>query len=426
MTELTTLWQIARGRLYLRLPMLALPLGLLRPGQAKIDRLGTDGARLLLSPAWLERGCREDPDGVSALLLHTVLHCMLGHPWGRGQRDPARWSLACDLAAAFLGAKLLETPLPEALLGPRYACPPGAAYRAEALYDWLSGPEAPDPDTLAAACRGDDHSPWDRAEQCEVRSRLSGEGDGLSALWQQQEQLLRGAMQEKPPSIGSGTAGAKLTLQELQEEDHPFAAVLRRFAEVRENRRVDDADFSYAWYFHGLETCGLPLIEPLEYCEERKLRELVIVLDTSASCSRGLCARFLGLVCHLLRREDLFFTRFNLHILQCDCAVHQDTKLTTLEEFTDYIDHLELYGGGGTDFRPAFRHIDRLVAKGELTHLRGILYFTDGYGIFPETPPAYAAVFVMLRYRCDDIDLPRWAEKLLLDAEPPKGDEAWI
>ena len=38
----------------------------------------------------------------------------------------------------------------------------------------------------------------------------------------------------------------------------------------------------------------------------------------------------------------------------------------------------------------------------------------------------YAAVFVMLRYRCDDIDLPRWAEKLLLDAEPPKGDEAWI
>ena len=46
MTELTTLWQIARGRLYLRLPMLALPLGLLRPGEAKIDRLGTDGARL--------------------------------------------------------------------------------------------------------------------------------------------------------------------------------------------------------------------------------------------------------------------------------------------------------------------------------------------------------------------------------------------
>ena len=29
MTDLTTLWQIARGRLYLRLPMLALPLGLI-------------------------------------------------------------------------------------------------------------------------------------------------------------------------------------------------------------------------------------------------------------------------------------------------------------------------------------------------------------------------------------------------------------
>ena len=32
----------------------------------------------------------------------------------------------------------------------------------------------------------------------------------------------------------------------------------------------------------------------------------------------------------------------------------------------------------------------------------------------------------MLRYRYDDIDLPAWAEKLILEAEAPKGDERWI
>ena len=87
---------------------------------------------------------------------------------------------------------------------------------------------------------------------------------------------------------------------------------------------------------------------------------------------------------------------------------------------------MTLHGGGGTDFRPVFRYIDGLIEAGEFAHLQGILYFTDGYGVFPDAPPAYRAIFVMLQYRYDDIDLPPWAEKLVLEAEKPKGDEAWI
>ena len=186
-------------------------------------------------------------------------------------------------------------------------------------------------------------------------------------------------------------------------------------------------DFSYAWYAYGLEHyAGVPLIEPLEYSEERKLRELVIVLDTSASCSRGMTAWFLSAVRTILLEEHLFFERFRLHILQCDCAVQQDTLVTNLEEFQWYLAHLELYGGGGTDFRPAFRHIDELVARGELARLGGVLYFTDGYGVFPERAPDYPVAFVMLQYRYDDINIPHWARTLVLDAEKPGRDEAWI
>ena len=123
---------------------------------------------------------------------------------------------------------------------------------------------------------------------------------------------------------------------------------------------------------------------------------------------------------------EAFFERFNLHILECDCEVQQDTRLTTLAELTDWLRTMTLHGGGGTDFRPAFRYVDGLVERGEFAHLPGLLYFTDGYGVFPDVPPAYRAVFVMLRYRYDDIDLPPWAEKLVLEADKPKGDEAWI
>ena len=192
-------------------------------------------------------------------------------------------------------------------------------------------------------------------------------------------------------------------------------------------RDRNDTDFSYAWYMYGLEHYdGMPLIEPLEYSEERKLREMVIVLDTSASCSRGLCAWFLSAVRDSLCRERLFFEQFRLHILQCDCEVQQDALVTNLEEFQWYLEHLELYGGGGTDFRPAFRHVDRLIEEGKLERLGGVLYFTDGYGVFPEEAPPYPVTFVMLQYRCDDINIPRWAKTLVLDAEKPGSEEQWI
>ncbi len=89
------------------------------------------------------------------------------------------------------------------------------------------------------------------------------------------------------------------------------------------------------------------------------------------------------------------------------------------------MEHLALYGGGGTDFRPAFAYVDRLIAQGELPQLGGLLYFTDGYGVFPAEAPI-SRPFVMLQYRYDDINIPRWAQTLVLDADKPGRDEGWI
>ena len=47
------------------------------------------------------------------------------------------------------------------------------------------------------------------------------------------------------------------------------------------------------------------------------------------------------------------------------------------------MEDLTLYGRGGTDFRPAFEYIEELRKNGELTKLDGMLYFTDGMGVYP-------------------------------------------
>ncbi len=77
------------------------------------------------------------------------------------------------------------------------------------------------------------------------------------------------------------------------------------------------------------------------------------MIDTSASCSGSLRRCFLRKP-ETLFSENLFFSRFNLHIIQCDNAVRRDDRITSLDEFKDYIRNLEITGHGGTDYRPAF------------------------------------------------------------------------
>ena len=83
-------YQILRGRLYERLPVLALALGLLDWREA--DRTGTDG-RFFYAPVSFLGQSRENRETAERTLLHSVLHAMLGHIWERGNRAEGKWSL---------------------------------------------------------------------------------------------------------------------------------------------------------------------------------------------------------------------------------------------------------------------------------------------------------------------------------------------
>lgn len=46
---------------------------------------------------------------------------------------------------------------------------------------------------------------------------------------------------------------------------------------------------------------------------------------------------------------------------------------------------------------------------GELKSLKGVLYFTDGYGIYPEHKPSYDVAFVFPEMYDADRIVPGWA-----------------
>lgn len=106
-----------------------------------------------------------------------------------------------------------------------------------------------------------------------------------------------------------------------------------------------------------------------------------------------------------------------MHIIQCDEQVQSDVKITNEKELKAYMESLTLYGEGGTDFRPAFAYVDELVRQGEFEDLRGLIYFTDGYGIFPGKMPEYKTAFVFWEEDYRNVDVPAWAIKLVLEEE---------
>ena len=416
---------VARDRICRAHPYLATALARLVPSEDEsIATAATDGARLVCNPAWLRDCFLEDEAAVTYLLLHGLMHCLLGHIFIVKDDAPPPVHLACDLQAAFL----LEDHLPEFCPFRREAC----YLELKQRFGWINdlhelanalGKDAwvrDHQEEIGKLLSSDEHALWRKARE-EESARCTGGSEGIAEGWRRTARGLR--MGSGGTAIGSGTASLRQKLVLGAAERTEFAAYLHKYASLRGNARDDPDSFQTALYLYGSEVCGAPLIEPLEYREEKRIDTLVIAIDTSGSCARGLTQRFLELTRDILCSGGLFFRRFNLRILQCDVQVQRDDCITDMRAFERYIDDLTIVGGGGTDFRPVFARIDEHIASGALRGLKGMLYFSDGRGIFPSEPPDYEVTFAFLKHRFDDIDVPNWVRRLVIDAPVPKGGE---
>ena len=160
---------------------------------------------------------------------------------------------------------------------------------------------------------------------------------------------------------------------------------------------------------------NMPLIEPLEYKDVHRIRDFVIAIDTSGSTSGETVQTFLQTTYNILKSSETFLRKVNIYIIQCDAKIQEVTHITNDEDFERYIQTMTIKGLGGTDFRPVFEKVDQMIAERAFTRLKGILYFTDGYGTFPAKKPAYETAFVfVVEEDFKQVEVPSWAMKVLL------------
>ena len=414
--------QAARNELYLHLPYLDAALCALRfePGADRTMFIAADGESLYYSGAYLSDRFLRSPAAVNRIYLHTILHCILRHIAKKRGRDSAVWDLSCDIAA--------ESILDE-LAYPCVAVPAARPLRqkiygelretmkvltAEGIYRELLRQKLPEYE-LARLQReffADDHGLWDP----------EGQDDEKQQRQDQRWQELAGRAQTAMDTVLGGQAqGGEAIYEQVKvasRESVDYRAFLRRFAAYREVMEADGDAFDYTFYTYGLQLYGnMPLIEPPETREEKRVEDFVIAIDTSMSTSGEMVRAFLEETYSILRSASTFTRRVNIRVLQCDDQLRRDDAIASLDELRSYMESFQLSGGSATDFRPVFEHVDRLRAGGVFTQLRGMLYFPDGMGIFPKKRPDYETAFILTGEPPMAVSFPPWAIRLVLGEE---------
>ena len=411
----------ARNELYMNLPYLDVALCALRlvPGDGMTLSLATDGEQLYYDGAWLADRYLRSQVYTNRAYLHVILHCMLRHLAKKRGKVPELWDLACDAAVESILDSLhypcLEegtVPAKQKFYGECRQDMP--VLTAEGIYRHLLRRDLPEYQVAQLQRRFlvDDHGLWD-PEQKEGQDQSQQQDE----KWRDMSDKTQTAMETVLADQGTGGEAVLEQIKVANRDDVDYRAFLRRFAAPREVLAVDGDAFDYIFYTYGLQLYGnMPLVEPPETKEEKRIEDFVIAVDTSMSTSGELVRQFLACTYAILRSTETFTRKVNIRILQCDDQIRSDTAIHDLEELKDYMEHFDLQGGSATDFRPVFEYVERLRAEGAFTSLRGLIYFTDGMGIYPGKRPPYDVAFVLLEEPPISMKMPPWAIRLVLDA----------
>ena len=416
------IWSLSRDRLLMNLRFLDVALSSLAfQARAGIDKVYCDvsapgGAVICYDPTAVIRLYRRAPANVTRLYLHILLHCIFSHSYKYDRVEQELWDVAVDMAVENVALNLKITGLEtgrDAQRGEVLAQwkERAGALTAERIYRKLreDRPGVSELLELGNLFRRDVHEGWEPAGTLEI----------TEAQWKKISERIKAELK----SFSEDKSDDKSILQNLEEatqEHYDYGSFLRKFCVSGEDLQVNDDEFDYVYYTYGLSLYGnLPLVEPLEYKDVNKIKEFVVAVDTSGSCRGAVVQAFLNKTYSILKSSENFFRKVNIHIIQCDSEVRRDTKITNDDEFEAFMRGGQLEGFGSTDFRPVFSYVDKAVERGEFENLKGLIYFTDGYGVFPEHKPPhnYDTAFVFLEDDYEKPPIPSWAIKLVLPAE---------
>ena len=442
----------ARAGLILDHPFFgALSMRLVLREDGRLATGAVDGKSIRYNPTWIEGLTLAQTKG---FLAHEVLHVAAGHCWRRDAREMERWNIATDYAinsiVADAGMELPDGRLLDPFLNRQAAediyhklpergdggngptagqgdagddDQPGAAKggQDDDSDDSQDGDESPengasgDSEADAEPDQDDRDGQGGQSDGDEDDSGADGDGDGesdqddgnvpdpggcgavedadptsdLEGL-QREWKIATQQAAQAAKSMGNMPGDLERLVDTIVDPEVPWTVLLRDFV-------VYAARNDYNWSVPNRRHIARGIILP--GIRSSELPPIVIAVDTSGSIGADELAAFEAEVGAIL--EDFDTT---LHVVYCD------TEVTYAEDLTraDVPVKLTPRGGGGTDFRPVFDHVEA-----EDLQPAALIYLTDLYGRLPEREPDYPVLWV-----CTTDEVAPWGQTAKLTVQP--------
>lgn len=316
------------------------------------------------------------PEHTMTAIAHEVEHILKDHLNRRNGRSPGKWNAAADYvvndALVLDGFSLHKSWLHN------------IAYRgmtADHIYTLLPDqPDGPGDDPDDGGGDNDDYGAQDDMEP----DQSDEERDTATTDWE----IAAISAAKIAKEQGKLPASQERFVDELTNGKVNWRERLRRFA-------MAHAKNDYSW--SRPQRRLIPYGHYLPSLHSEAMSMMVAAIDTSGSIDQYTLNLFGSEVIaakNAARPQSLV----NIY---CDAAVNH---VDTFGEFEEV--KFKLHGGGGTDFRPPFLHLDKHGQKPDC-----LIYLTDGYGTFPADPPPYPVLWVMTT----DVKAP-WGETIRIES----------
>ncbi len=330
----------------------AIILGLRLVSDEHVKTMATDGETLWYAPSCIEK---ETEAGLMTMLAHEALHVVSLHPFRQGDKDNKSWNIACDREINNLLDSINETKKtytwPTAFPSAVQLDPSDRGKPAEEMYSYVEQKPA---DGNGNQDGEGDAPGWgdvvqpagDEAELSEKEARAKMMVSQAAAFAQQQGKL---------PAALARLVDASLNPKADWRE------ILRQFITAR-------AQDDYSWTKPNPRYLSTGFILPSLHSQ--RLGPIVIAIDTSGSINPTLLNSFLSeveLLCSECRPESLT-------LIDCDAQINSVRECDPLAPLPR-----DFKGGGGTDFKPVFAHLDNQDEQPAC-----LIYFTDLLGSFPK------------------------------------------
>lgn len=404
--------ELVRTELYMDMPHFLTALNTLEfRADDRIATCATNGMYFYYNPLKIIDLFQKNSIFLNRAYLHSILHCLYNHIWLKKNRIDFIWNVACDIIVEYTLDSMHKKSISRILSYARKDVYSKLESLPEisciTVYEWLSTYE--DIQNLYYEFVVDDHALWPK-EQDEQMPMASS----LQKKWQSVAKQTLFDHKQKGKDNEEGDAFLVAHLQ-AKKSKYSFAQFLRRFSIMKEELQINPDEFDLSYYTYGLSVYkNMPLMEPLETKEVKKIYEFVIALDTSYSIDEALAKRFVSNTYSILSTSNMFYKTCKVHIIQCDDRIRKDDVVSNQNEMDILLNSFTLVGGSNTDFRPVFSYVNDLIDGHAFQNLCGLLYFTDGKGIYPKKNPAYKTAFIYL----DDYDqskVPSWAIQYRLE-----------